>query len=294
MSLPTGPQYSATYVLAGPDGSRAVFNDQTDADYVGVLTEITGLDSPEVRENADDLVQMDGGIHGDFFFGRRPVVLSGIILNPASVDDRNRKMTKLMQASNAMRDDATLTWTLQGNNQQFLSVRRQQPLRITEAWQKQFQCSLVAADPRIYSTTLNSVTAAASAASTNVGRIYDKGYDIDYGGTTVAGGLVISNDGNAVTYPILTVTGPGVNPQILNFTTGQSINLIYTLGAGESLVIDTLNRTVLLNGTSSRYGSIDFSTTQWWGLVGGLNDIRQGWTSQAGASLTVQYRSAWI
>lgn len=294
MSLPAGPQYSAVYVLQGPDGTRAVLNDPTDADYIGVVTEITGLDSPDVRENADDLVQMDGGIHGDFFYGRRPIVLSGMILNPASADDRNRKMTKLMQASNAMRGDATLTWTLANNNQQFVSVRRQQPLRITDNWQKTFQCSLVAADPRIYSTTLNQITTAASAVPTNIGRIYDKSYDIDYGGSAVAGGLLISNDGNAITYPILTVTGPGSNPQILNYTTGESINLIYTLAAGEYITIDTLNRTVKLGGTTSRYSAIDFTNTKWWGLVPGLNDIRQGWTSQAGASLTVQWRSAWV
>lgn len=294
MSLPTGPQYSAIYILTGPDNTRAVFNDQTDPDFVGVLTEITGLDSPDVRENADDLVQMDGGIHGDFFYGRRPVVLSGIVLNPLSADERNVRMTKLMQASNAMRDDAILSWTLENNNQQFLSVRRQQPLRITGNWQKEFQCSLVAADPRIYSTTLNQVTTAASAVSSNVGRQYDKEYDTDYGGTAVAGGLVISNDGNGMTYPILTVSGPGTNPQILNATTGESINVIYTLGSGEYLTIDTLNRTVLLNDASSRYGSVDFVTTEWWGLVPGLNDIRQGWTSQSGASLTVQWRNAWL
>ena len=40
-SIPTGPQVSAKYTLTGPDGTRAVFNDQNDRDYIGMVREIT-------------------------------------------------------------------------------------------------------------------------------------------------------------------------------------------------------------------------------------------------------------
>lgn len=269
-SIPTGPQVSAKYVLTGPDGTRAVFNDQSDRDYVGMLTEVSGFDSAEVRENADDLVQLDGGVHGEFFYGRRPMTLTGMILNPASADDRNRRVTKLMRASSAMREDGVLSWILEGGHEQFLRVRRAQPLRVEGNWQKTFQCGLVAADPRVYGFDLKTYWAS-------------------------AGQVNVQNKGNTLTYPVLTVYGPGTNPVLINNTTHQSIKLLYTLGAGDHLTLDTLNRTVMLNDITSVYGALDFLNSEWWGVAPDVNDIRITWDSSgAGNSLVVQFRDAWL
>lgn len=288
-------EINARYTLTGPDGTVAVFNDQTDPNFIGMLTEVTGLDSPEVRESADDLVQMDGGIHGTFFYGRRPITMTGLILNPASITERNARQLRLSQASSAMRSDATLSWTPSGYPAQQICVRRQQPLRVTGAWQKQFQMQLVAADPRVYSAALNSSTIVTSAASGTAGRTYAKSFNIAYSATPPLGQLLLTNAGNATTFPVLRVYGPGNNPVISNFTTGQQIKLIYTLGAGDWLTVDTLNRTVMLNDATSRYGSIDFINTSWWGMLPGVNDLRIAFdTYVSGSSLNVQWRDAWI
>jgi len=154
--LPSGPQLSTKYTLTGPDGTIATFNDPFDPNFVGSITEATGLDSPEVRENAENITGMDGGVHGSFFHGRRPITLSGTIYNVTSNEDRNIKITKLLQASNAMREDATLEWTPAGGERQFVKVRRQQACRITGGWSKSFQLLMVAADPRLYGTTAQS------------------------------------------------------------------------------------------------------------------------------------------
>lgn len=292
-SIPTGPQVSAKYTLTGPDGTRAVFNDQTDRDYVGMVQQITGLDSPDVRESADDLVQMDGGIHGDFFYGRRPITLNGIILNPGSADNRNRRMTKLMRASNAMRQDATLAWILEGGYEQFVSVRRQQPLRIIGAWQKEFQLAVVAADPRIYGAELKTEQVAAVGGS--IGGLSSPMTSPLTSNAGVAGQMNVENRGNTGTAPLITIYGPCVNPVIVNFTTGEEIALVYTLSANEFLVLDTLNRTVLLNNTASRYGAVDFARTSWFWIEPGLNDLRFSPSSaSAGSSMVVQWRDAWL
>lgn len=158
MAVPSGPQTGVKYVLTGPEGTRAVFNDTTDPDYVGMIEDIPGLDSPEIRENAENLVGMDGGIHGEFFFGRRPITITGQIINVVSPQDRNEKMTKLLQATNALRADATLEWTPSGGEPQFIKIRRQQAVKIKGGWVKEFQIALVSADPRIYSTALTTTT----------------------------------------------------------------------------------------------------------------------------------------
>jgi hypothetical protein len=106
---PFAPENDATYRLVnGPH--VAVFNDKLDPDYVGTLSEITGLDSAEVRESFEDLVQADGGVHGDFYYGRRPIVLTGKSYGHPTVALRNYRLDKLLRASNAMRSDATLSW----------------------------------------------------------------------------------------------------------------------------------------------------------------------------------------
>lgn len=294
--LPVGPQYGVKHTLIGPDGTTAVFNDDTDPNYVGMLTETTGFDSPDVRENADDLVEMDGGLHGNFFYGRRPITMSGLSFGHESAAERNMRMTRLMQATNAMRADATLLWQADGGAPtQFMTLRRQQPLRITGGWNKEFQIAMVAADPRIYSAELHSATVGASQASGSDGMSFDMGFDMDFGLASVTGQVLIENVGNHTSYPIITVKGPGTNPAILNATTGQVISLFYTLGADETFVIDTLNRTVKLNGTVNRYSVIDFNATSWWGLLPGTNDIRLLYNSAgASANMQVDWRDAWL
>lgn len=151
--IPFSPQTGAKYRLTGPDGTIAVFNDPTDANYVGMLTDVTGLDSANVRESGDDLVQSDGGWHGNFYYGRRPITLTGEVFGHASVDARTARLDRLIRASNAMRGDATLWWQNSDMNAVPMQVlvRRQQPLRISGAWVKNFQLQLVSADAPLFS-----------------------------------------------------------------------------------------------------------------------------------------------
>jgi len=154
MTLPSGPNTGVKYTLTGPDGTTATFNDSTDPNYVGAISEITGLDSPEVRQNAESRSGLDGGIHGSFLYGRRPITITGQIANITSGTDRNTKQTRLLQASNAMRQDAVLSWTPEGGEEQFVNVRRAQPPRITGGWVKDFQLALIGEKAAILSTAV--------------------------------------------------------------------------------------------------------------------------------------------
>lgn len=145
-----GVEYGAKYTLVGPDGTIATFNDASDPNFVGALNpESSGLDSPDVREDAADVVEGDGGIHGDFYAGRRPVVLQGTIIANGAIQ-RNERIDKLSRASMALRGDSQLSWINSSGNFFSIALRRQQPLRVTKGFVKDFQLPLVAADPRIY------------------------------------------------------------------------------------------------------------------------------------------------
>jgi hypothetical protein len=159
-----GVEYGAVYRLTASDGTTVVWNNSASADYVGALSaESSGLDSADVREDAQDATEADGGVHGSFWYGRRPIILQGTIYPITSATDRNEKIGKLKRASNAMRTDAILQWKPLGAPEEvFLYVRRQQPLRLTKGYVKDFMLPLVAASiyPQGVTTNTKSVTIA--------------------------------------------------------------------------------------------------------------------------------------
>lgn len=293
MTTISGPEDSVIYTLTAPDGSIAVFNDETSPDYVG-FARWTGLDSPEVRESAYDLVQADGGVHNDFYLGRRPIVGSIEVLG-SSTTDRNTKLTRLIAASNAFRGDAELKWTPTGGVEQFVFVRRQQPLRIEGNTLKSCSLPLVAADPRIYGTTLQSSNVE-PAGTASGGLVFDMDFDLSFGDTPALASLLVSNAGTYETPPEIVITGPITNPVVTNVTAGKALNFTYTLGAGETLTIDTYNRTIILNGTTNRFSALDIADSDWWFLLPGTNNITlyADTYTTPGALLTLNWRNAWL
>lgn len=108
---PFAPENGAYYTLSNPNNSvYAIFNDPTSTANVGMITDISGLDSPEVRESAEDLVQADGGTHGYFYFSRRPIVITANVFGHASVAERNLKVDTADRAAQLLRNDGTLSW----------------------------------------------------------------------------------------------------------------------------------------------------------------------------------------
>lgn len=107
---PYAVEKGAIYTLVAPTGTKAVFNDPLDPSYVGMLTDVTGLDSPEIRESAEDLTEADGGDHGAFYFGRRPISLTASVFGHTSIANRNARIDLARRASLAMRGDSILSW----------------------------------------------------------------------------------------------------------------------------------------------------------------------------------------
>jgi hypothetical protein len=286
------------YELVGPDGTRVVVNDPTDPDFIGYLdgeSGVSGLDGTDVREDAEDIVEGDGGRHGDFFASRRSIVLSGILAPEPDIVAVNRRERALLRAVNALRADGILRYTPTGEATRRVTWRRQQKPSITGRRPKSFQVGLVSADHRIFSDEEHSLSVLGTAAVDN-GLGFNLGFDLSFGGGGVVGQVLIDNAGDEFTPPRLKVTGPITNPIIHNVTTDKEIRLIYTLAEGEYLEVETRSDdvSVLLNGSSNRYSALDFLNSEVWELAPGVNDVRLRSTSISNpASLTVNWRDAW-
>lgn len=164
-----------------------------------------------------------------------------------------------------------------------------------------FQLSLLALDPRKYSTT--AVSSATTVPTSTGGLDYSTGGGLDYtGGAT--GGLVygtpgasgvfsLSNTGTADSWPVWTLTGPLTNPTIINNNTGQQIAYSGSIASGSTLVITTspMGRSVLLNGNDVRS---NLTYAQWFSVAaGGTVSITLGAGSTDTGLLTGTVYPAW-
>ncbi len=264
---PLATEIGAVYTLTSPDGlAVAVFNDPASVNYVGALTEVTGLDSAEVRESMSDAVESDGGVHGAFYLGRRPVVLSGRVFGHASVAEREIRLDRARRASLALRGDSVLKWTPVGAQEVFIPVRRQQPFRESGAWVKDFQIPMVSELAVIQSTAT----------------------------VTSGAGVACENNGNWPAFPTVSITGVSANPTVSDGTrTFRTTGL--TVASGETVVFDMRTHTGVFtagarNGQSAnRY--IDFATTQWPYLAG--QGTTQTFTLTGSGTLSVSYKHTW-
>jgi hypothetical protein len=116
------------------------------------------------------------------------------------------------------------------------------------------------------------------------------GFNLDFGVTVPPDGTYVINNGNRPAPAILTITGPVTNPRVINDTYSKVLSFLIDLSALDVLTVDLVNRTVILNGTANRRGTM--TTFDWFLFNPGSTFIRFGGDSGSG-SLTVSYRNAW-
>ena len=147
-----------------------------------------------------------------------------------------------------------------------------------------------ATDPRLYASNLQTISA--TQATSAGGLTFNATFNLSFGGAISGGQATATNAGEFSTPWVATIAGPVVDPRIINNNTGQVLSFTGSVGATESLVVSSFDRTVLLNGTASRYRWLN-AGSQWWDLPPG-NTVFQYAASSGAGSLTVTYRSAWI
>jgi phage-related protein len=108
--------------------------------------------------------------------------------------------------------------------------------------------------------------------------------------------LTVTNLGTTNSRPVLTISGPCINPTVQNVTEGKMLSFVTTLLVGDQLVIDLGSKAVTLNGLVSRRGAVTSSPDQWWDLQPGANTIRfaTGDSGNTGSTLSVSWASAWV
>jgi hypothetical protein len=106
----------------------------------------------------------------------------------------------------------------------------------------------------------------------------------------VLGATTVTNPGEVTAWPQWLVTGPAAAVTGTNLTTGQTFTLTYTLTAGQSLTITTLQPTATGPSGQNIIGGLNWPTAQLWPLMPGDNDIEFNVDgSGVGTSITLSY-----
>lgn len=249
------------------------------------VADLEGFEFPTTRLILTDIPARQGSLYIGALAGRRRIAWRGLI-----TDDIYQNRKELIQVSRVGElktikftgcDDVALQAEIEID-------KLMMPYRIGRAI---YGIEAVAPDWRFYSQLLTEE-------STGVTSI-DGGSPIPTEipmslGASVSSNLFLTNEGNEVSNPILTVEGPGTNFLIQNLTNDTYVALNLTLGSGETVVIDTLNKTAL-KGTTNVYGAIEGSVDLLT-LDPGVNEIffNAETGSDSNTQLTVSFRSAYL
>lgn len=252
-----------------------------------------GLGMPDVRRSDVVRPRDHGMIPGTNFLPGRTVDINLQVIGTSAAD----LDAKLAQVASAGADvgltEAPLVFLLPGESKRRINCRMTKRAVLVDG-DYTFGKALVyleffATDPRLYDNVLTSQ--ALTLPSSSGGLAWPLGWPLGWG--TVVSGLVnVTNSGTFPTRPVVTFIGPLTSPSIQNVTTGLTWASNFDLQSGDQLVVDFDARTVLLNGTASRYSTV-LATSTWWELLAGVNQLRLGASAGTGTA-TVVFRSAWI
>jgi hypothetical protein len=275
-------QLTSTGVILNDDSVSFPFVD---------IDKIAGLDSAPYRETIRDHEGADGGFIDAEFETGRDLSVEGTVYGV--VGNIETYMDSLKSNFAPVKTPIPFYFKMPGVNQRVLFVKprgvRYDVDIAQRTGQTPVQFLMYAEDPRIYDDNLLSVVIPFGGLATT-GFGFSFGFNLSFGAVVPPAGSNIFNGGNRPTPATLTITGPVVNPRIVNDTNSKTLPFNITLGAADTLVIDLLNRTVVLNGTTNQRSALQ--TSDWFLFNPGNTFIRFGGASGTG-TLTVSYRYAW-
>lgn len=239
------------------------------------LVTLSGFDMPEIDVASSSYGNRHGGVTSGRYLKPRTVSYTGRINGTyATMPGLRNSLIAAHRPRDTTDTDVVLTfrWPGMGGNQ--IMYVKPQTLRgdfdaiATAVGMWDFQATLVAADPRMYSEALHSQAFA------------------------LTGTQTLANSGNFAAPTTITFNGPLTNPKITNSTTGKVFQLTTTIAAGQAYVVKSIDPSVY-NGTTSQYKTIDPTLNTFIELAPGNNTVALTASSGTG-SATVAWRDTSI
>lgn len=262
------------------------------------LVQIDGLlDLPPVRSADQVLLRRHGAHPGDDFADVRQVVLTFELYGDTEAE-LAELVEQLQAAYRPGGPEEPLVFRIPGvaggSKAQLWCRPRRRKLPIDLSFHRRIPVAtieLVATDPVLHATAESSGTT--TLPTTSGGHSWPNSWPWTWGAVSAGGSILAVNEGSFDAEVTFRIDGPVTNPRIEHVVSGATIAWNGTLAVGDYLVIDTRSRTVLLDGTASRYAELDPST-RWFALQPGTNEIAFRAITPTAATLSAVWRSAWI
>lgn len=258
------------------------------------------LDTPDIRVGDVPRSQQHGVYSGQDWLGARHVVFDLVVVGVNRADGESQ-VTALAQAFQPSAVDVPLDVRLFGSPSEYRLFGRPRGIQVqpdrrglSGVWRAraEFMCS----DPRRFATTLSTAT---TGLPTGAGGLVFAAAAPFVFGSSGSGSTMSCFNGIGVvpaTFEVPWVasfTGPLVAPAITLVGPGTQLNLASAnLAAGDVLVLDSRQHTVMLNGVASRYFWLT-GASRWFDLQPGANSINLSGAS-GGGNVTTTWRSGWV
>lgn len=219
------------------------------------ILSVDGLEGiPDIRNQDDNRGYADGMFTGrDFLAGRTITMMIQILSSSAATAQKN--LNTLQQALLPQTSGTTPLYFILSNadTEQVINARVR-GFRTTVNPEYTYgyilaQVEFFCPDPRYYSSNEQTATLLYSPPT---GRIYNRTYNLTYGGGSATITTNIANNGWTDTYPLITLNGPITNPTLGNSTQNAALNFNVTLSSSDAFVIDLYNKLITLNGNPAR------------------------------------------
>lgn len=253
-----------------------------------------GFGMSDYRSQDALLPRQDGVVAGDDRLSGRMITFDVHVLGTGAVS--------VEQAANALKGafaplqtDVEMTFNLAGGVDGYSVFGR--PRSCPMVLDKKFlggalraRCSFWATDPRLFGAQ---VTTGLNLPSGESGLAFAALAPFVFALAASPGEGVLNNAGEYETDWTATLTGPLTAPRLEHVEQGRILSFpTLSIGTGETLTLDSRTKSVLLNGTSSRYSSLS-AGSRWFVLPKGNSTIRFGAASGSG-TVDIRHRPAYL
>lgn len=253
-------QYGDMGVLLNSDSVTFPFID---------VTKVSGLDSAPLRATTDEHQGMDGTYVDTPFMSMRTIVITGTLYNDPIDPDGLLDTLRANYATNSL---VPFYFQLPGRPLRFINAQGGGCLYDIDTNRRigstPIQLTALAGDPYIYDWPAQ-VGIVSVPTIVTVGTGFNMAFNVGFGGTIPNAYVTVTNAGTHTAYPVIAINGPVTNP-VLADAFGVTMSFSISLSAGDQLVVDCRNKSVVLNGTVSRRTTL--AGLKWFSVPAGMSD----------------------
>lgn len=271
-------------------------NDSSSPDRYKVY-KVSGLFDADMRDVRDVKSSSHGEISYNSYYSGRTIVLSGKIY-AGNIIKLNNMISDLQSAFSTLEETAfSIDFPDEAGVLSY--CKKITPLDISSELtsnlpQADFMITLRASDPRFYSGLEQSETISPTTAYF-LGRNYDLSYLRDYENVPITSDVVtVNNGGITSSLPEIVLSGYLLNPKIVNYTTGQILQINGSVQENHIWTINLVNRTIVDSIGNSKISALDIENNNL-ELLPGDNIIGiLAEDFESGSSAEIVFSSAWI